>query len=280
MLPLRSLFVTLFIVFTTYASWCMNGIDTTDNKIAYYRTSVNRNKNVVQFIDKALQAYGLPKALHNLALIESDFNRSIISTANAVGTWQITPVVASDYGLRIDSTHDERYDLYKSTQVACRNLADLYGMYKNWILVVAAYNCGAGRVNKAIAKAGSSNYADFFRFLPNETIMHVYKFQLACYANNDRYEIRVSKPESTPGADELPQTRPGISQINISAGYKLLIIADKLQLPLEELQRLNPDFEKKINETGSTLLYLPTDKMPDFVLMQTEVLSESLETEQ
>lgn len=265
---LRLVIITTLLLYTAYTAQCMNDIDTADRKIAYYRASLSRNRNIVQFIDQTLQSYGLPKALHNLALIESDFNNKILSAANAAGTWQITPGTASDYGLRMDSINDERYDLYKSTQAACRNLADLYRQYRNWIQVVAAYNCGAGRVNNAIAEAGSNNYADFCRYLPTETVKHVYKFQLACRANGDTIESAIAEKTNT--------TPPGTTSVPIGAGYKLSVIAAKLRLPVEQLQNLNPAFDKA-DYAGAFVLYLPTDSMPDFILMQNEVLKESLE---
>lgn len=246
-----------------------NSIDTTDKRIADYRKSVVIHRNTIRFIEYTLQLNGIPRALRNLAMIESDFDNTTLSCANAAGIWQITPDVATDYGLHMNPANDERYDVYKSTWMACRNLLDLYKQYQNWITVIAAYNCGAGRVSRAMALAHSNQYADFYRYLPDETIMHVYKFMMACYATGEA-GFAIQTP-----ATNAPET----AFISISAGYKLAVIASQLQLPFQKLEQLNPAFEKELLEQGVTRLQLPVDKMPDFLLIQNQILKTSLETE-
>ncbi|BAV05364.1 membrane-bound lytic murein transglycosylase D [Filimonas lacunae] len=261
---------------------CAATIDTTDRRIAWYKATVAGNAGTIRFVEYALQLHGIPKALRNLALIESDFIVSTLSSANAAGIWQITPDVAKDYGLKTSKVNDERYDVYKSTYMACRNLNDLYQLYKNWLIVIAAYNCGQGRVNKAMARAGSRKYSDFYRYLPDETILHVYKFMMACYATNEWLfceQERIAASAGTTAPTHVQDRNPDIAVVTVSAGYKLKVIANGLQLPLEVLQLLNPSFEKELLQRGETQLQLPIDKMPDFLITQNQVLKTSLETE-
>jgi membrane-bound lytic murein transglycosylase D len=116
-----------------------------------YKSIINANREIVDFIEYSLVQKGLPRHLRNLALIESHFNRNIASGAGAVGVWQFMTAHANQYGL----TEQNRTDLYKSTKTAV-SLANLYKKYNNWITVVAAYNCGEGNIAKA---CGSKLYS-------------------------------------------------------------------------------------------------------------------------
>ena len=101
-----------------------------------------------------LNSHGLPGELKYLAVIESDLKSNAMSWAGAVGPWQLMPGTARRLGLKVSSNLDERTDYYKSTHAAARYLSDLYSIYGDWLLVIAAYNGGAGHVNYAIKKVG------------------------------------------------------------------------------------------------------------------------------
>ena len=106
-----------------------------------------------------------------MAIIESALSATAYSRAGAAGLWQFMPTTAKAYGLEVNSMVDERYDPLKSTRAACRYMKDLYEMYNDWSLAIAAYNCGPGNVNKAMARAGEtpSPFWDVYEFLPRET---------------------------------------------------------------------------------------------------------------
>lgn len=127
-------------------------------------------------IDSVFSQHEVPVELKYLAFIESGLQHNLISRSGAVGPWALMPVAAKEYGLRISKNNDERLDYFKSSRAAARLLTDLYAKYGDWLLVVAAYNCGPGGIQKAIKKSGSRNYWTLQNFLPEETRKHVKKF--------------------------------------------------------------------------------------------------------
>jgi membrane-bound lytic murein transglycosylase D len=138
---------------------------------------------------------------------------------------------------------------------------------------VAAYNCGEGNVNKAITKANSFSYDNFFIYLPAETKEHVHKFLLACYATGELETLNV--PVKNIKQPAIQYAEP-ITATMLSGGFVLNVIANKLQLPEGILRLLNPEFENELAKTGTTSLVLPIDKMPDFLLQKNEILKASL----
>lgn len=127
-------------------------------------------------IDSVFKQNGLPVELKYLAFVESGFMYNAISWSGAVGPWALMPKAAKQYGLKIPRHNDERLDYYKSTQAAAGLLTDLFDKYGDWLLVIAAYNCGPGGVSKAIKRSGSRNFWILQNFLPEETRKHVKKF--------------------------------------------------------------------------------------------------------
>src|SRR4029079_14064440 len=118
----------------------------------------------------------LPKELKYLAVIESDLKSNALSHAGARGPWQFMSYTAKDYGLQVNKFIDDRTDYYKSTNAAAKYLLSLYKDLKDWLLVIAAYNGGPGRVYSAIKKSGSRNFWNMQYFLPEESRNHVKKF--------------------------------------------------------------------------------------------------------
>ncbi|MCW3109739.1 MAG: lytic transglycosylase protein [Segetibacter sp.] len=133
-------------------------------------------KGYFEMYDRILSDYGLPKELKYLSVIESDLISKAVSVSGAVGPWQIMAEEATRMGLRINSRVDERKNFKKSTHAAAKILKELYTQFNDWTLVIAAYNCGAGRVRKAIRKSGSRNFWYLQAYLPRETRCHVKRF--------------------------------------------------------------------------------------------------------
>ena len=127
-------------------------------------------------MDAVFKQKEMPVELKYLAYIESGLQRNAGSWAGAVGPWALMPVAAKEYGLKITGHKDERLDYAKSTKAAAALLSDLYTKYGDWLLVIAAYNCGPGGIDRAIKKSGSRNYWTLQNFLPEETRKHVKKF--------------------------------------------------------------------------------------------------------
>ena len=126
-------------------------------------------------IEAELDRHHLPLELKYLTIVESALNPSAISPAGAAGLWQFMLPSARIYGLTVNSLVDERMDPIKGTEAACKLLSDLYRIYKDWWLVMAAYNCGPGNVNRALARAGGSGktFWDIYNYLPRETRKYV-----------------------------------------------------------------------------------------------------------
>ena len=127
-------------------------------------------------IESILQQYGLPKELKYVAVIESSLQSNVVSTKGACGPWQLMPGTAKTLGLSINSYVDERTDYYKSTHAASKYLLQLYEQLHDWLLVMAAYNGGLGRVNAAIKKSGSTDFWKLQYYLPEESRTYVKDF--------------------------------------------------------------------------------------------------------
>ena len=251
--------------------------DTSESSVKRYKSIINANREIVDFIEYSLVQKGLPRHLRNLALIESHFNRNIASGAGAVGVWQFMTAHANQYGL----TEQNRTDLYKSTKTATVSLANLYQKYNNWITVVAAYNCGEGNIAKAMTAANSTQYHVFYKFLPEETINHVKKYLNACYATGELQSVLANYNSSRMNTVFLVKGGSGknngqLAETEINAGFNLNIIADELDVDVDKLLSWNPNINDELQKKGEGTLYLPTDLMPDFLLRKTKILSRSV----
>ncbi|WP_449399278.1 lytic transglycosylase domain-containing protein [Chryseobacterium wanjuense] len=251
--------------------------DTSESSVKRYKSIINANKDIVDFIEYSLVEKGLPRHLRNLALIESHFDRNITSGAGAVGVWQFMTSHANQYGL----TQQNRNDLYKSTKTAMVSLTNLYKKYNNWVTVVAAYNCGEGNIAKAMQAAGSSQYHVFYKYLPTETINHVKKYLNACYATGELQSVlsnynssRMNTVFFVNGGSNKNNAQ--LAETDINAGFNLNIIADELDVEVDKLLSWNPGITEELQQKGESTLYLPTDLMPDFLLRKNKILSRSI----
>ena len=189
--------------------------------------------------EEELNKHDLPLELKYLPVIESALNPVAISRAGAAGLWQFMPATARMYGLEINSIIDERLDPHKSTKAAVKFLKDLYEIYNDWHLVIAAYNCGPGNVNKAIRRSGGKrDYWAIYPFLPRETRGYVPIFIAANYAMHYAYEHNICKSEVS-----IPIIADTI-MINQRIHFEQ--IAQVLNLPKEQVKAMNPQFRREI----------------------------------
>jgi membrane-bound lytic murein transglycosylase D len=135
-----------------------------------------KNNAAFKTIEKIFEIREIPVELKYLAVVESKLKNSATSGTGAAGIWQLMPVTARTLGLKIKGKIDERRYTYQSTVAAAKYLKELYNQFDDWLLVIAAYNCGAGNVYKAIKKSGSREFWKLQIFLPAETRKHVKKF--------------------------------------------------------------------------------------------------------
>lgn len=210
--------------------------------------------------EQMLDKYGLPLELKYLPVIESALNPVAVSRVGATGLWQFMLKTGKGYGLEINSLVDERRDPIKSSEAAARYLKDLYTIYQDWNLVIAAYNCGPGNVNKAIARSGGKrDYWEIYFHLPRETRGYVPAFIAAnyimnYYADHNICPVRINDYVA-------------LDTVHVSEEIHLQQISDILDIPLTELRRLNPQFKRDIipGNYKSYALNLPTKKMIAFI---------------
>jgi len=218
-------------------------------------------------IEDIFSSYGLPSELKYMAVIESALNPNAVSKMGATGLWQFMYSTGRMYGLTMNSVVDERRDPVKSTHAAARYLRDLYRIYNDWILVIAAYNCGPGNVNKAIARSGNKkDYWDIYYRLPRETRGYIPQFVAALYAMTYNTEHNL-----TP----IPIAMPlAIDTIMVNRDIHLTQIADVMGLQYNELKALNPQYRTGLvpGRTKPSSITLAMDHISQFI-----VLSDSIE---
>ncbi|WP_100075285.1 lytic transglycosylase domain-containing protein [Chryseobacterium camelliae] len=275
----RMIFTTILVWVCSWSAYgqFLSATDTSENSVRRYKTIINTNKDIVKFIEYSLSQKGLPRHLRNLALIESGFNRNVISGAGAVGVWQFMTSHANQYGL----SEQNRNDLYKSTKTAVVSLSKLYKKYNNWVTVVAAYNCGEGNIAKAMQAAGSSQYHIFYKYLPDETINHVNKYLNACYATGELQSVLANYNSSRMNTVFLVNggskvSRPELAETDINAGFNLKVIADELHVNIDQLLAWNPGINETLQSKGESSFFLPMDLMPDFLMRKNKILSRSV----
>lgn len=189
--------------------------------------------------EQVLGANNLPLELKYLSIIESALNTTIVSRMGAAGLWQLMIATGRMYGLEINSLVDERLSPVKATNAACRFLKDLYSIYGDWNLVIASYNCGPGNVNKAIRKAGGKrDYWAIYPYLPRETRGYVPIFVAANYTMHYAKEYRLC-----PTVVNMPALT---DTVMIQQRVHLEQIASVLELPIEQIRLLNPQYRKDI----------------------------------
>jgi len=237
-------------------------------------------KPYFDIMNTILAQHGLPVELKYLSVIESALKTYAVSWAGAVGPWQFMPGTARYLGLRVNNKVDDRVDFYKSTHAAARYLTDLYGIYGDWLLVIAAYNGGPGNVNSAIRKSGSKNFWDLQYYLPTESRNHVKKFIATHYImEGDGGITTVTKKEGQDlllGAAAEAVIPVETNLLNITGKYNSLVIAQFIQMNIVEFSRLNPNFDKSLATNGSIDLRLPADKMVLFQANKPQILEQSI----
>ena len=237
------------------------------------------------FIDGILSQYGLPNELKYLAVIESNLKSNALSVAGARGPWQFMSYTAREYGLQVNQWADDRTDFFKSTHAAAKYLLTLYKDLNDWLLVIAAYNGGPGRVYSAIKKSGSRNFWDLQYYLPEESRNHVKKFIATHYImesamKNDDQKFNYSKLSGEEAAivpKISAEENENVSQMEISGRYKALIISKNIGMNIKEFNRFNPEFDRMIAMGATYNLRLPEEKMTAFLAKKYSILNECVQ---
>ena len=189
--------------------------------------------------EEALEAFNLPLELKYLPVIESALNPKAVSRVGATGLWQFMIGTGKRYGLEVNSLIDERRDPVKASYAAAHYLSDLYKIFDDWSLVIAAYNCGPDKVNKAIHRAkGSADYWNIYPYLPKETRGYVPAFIAANYIMNYYCDHNIC-----PMVTELPTKT---DTVVVNKDIHLEQIAQVLNINVEHLRNLNPQYRHDI----------------------------------
>ena len=218
--------------------------------------------------EEQLDKYNLPLELKYLAICESALNPLAKSHSGAMGLWQFMYPTGKMYGLKVSSYVDERCDPYKATTAACEYFKYLYGLFGDWQMVLAAYNCGPGNINKAIRRSGGKKtYWEIRPFLPKETQGYVPGFIAVNYIMNytSEHNLYSAIPKKTFFQVDTVSIKQQISFEQLSA---------VLDIPSDELEYLNPVYRKRVipvTPENSSILTLPANKMGAFVANENRI---------
>lgn len=207
--------------------------------------------------EQILDQQGLPLEFKYLSIVESALNPTAVSRVGATGPWQFMLSTGRLYNLTVNSYIDERRDPLKSTLAACQYFKDMYAIYNDWLLVVAAYNCGAGNVNRAIARSGGKHtFWEIAPFLPRETRGYVPAFVAVTYLMNFAPEHNLV---SIPPAISYFE----VDTVMVQQKVSLSQIAGALDIPIDLLKYLNPVYKKGVipESREPMTLRLPSGKM-------------------
>ncbi len=228
---------------------------------------LGRSRYYFPYIEEILIKNDLPVELRAIPIIESALSPTAISHAGASGLWQFMPATGKAYGLEVNSVIDERNDPRAATEAACRMLKDLYNMYDNWFLAIAAYNCGPGNVNKALARSGnkSGTYWDIYDYLPRETRGYVPAFIAASYAYT-YHQLHGIEPIESP----MPIASDTIMVDRI---VHLKQISSTIDISMETLRLLNPQYRMDIIPATkkSYTLVLPQRNIVEYIEHEAQI---------
>lgn len=223
--------------------------------------------------EEALEAYGLPLELKYLPVIESALNPQATSRVGAAGLWQFMVATGKQYGLEVNSLVDERRDPVKSSYAAAQYLRDLYKIFGDWSLVIAAYNCGPENINKAIHRAnGEADYWKIYPYLPRETRGYVPAFIAANYVMNYYCEHNIC-----PMRTQLPAKT---DTIIVSRDVHLKQIAEVCGVDIDELRSLNPQYRRDIvnGSNKPSVIRMPATMTNTFIANEDSIYNYQAET--
>lgn len=223
--------------------------------------------------EEALARYDVPEEIKYLTIVESAMNPEATSRKGAAGLWQFMYGTGKMYGLEVNSVIDERRDTYKSSDAAAHHLHDLHGIYHDWLLAIAAYNCGAGNVNKAIARSGGKHsFWEIYPHLPRETRGYVPAFiavsyVMTYYPEHGMHPTKISIPLRT-------------DTVVIENNLLFCFVSKHIGIGTDELHALNPQYRIGFvpGNEGAYPLCLPTDKVSQFISWADTIFAETADS--
>ena len=222
--------------------------------------------------EKALKSLDIPEEIKYLPIIESSMNPHAVSRVGATGLWQFMFGTAREYGLNMDNFVDDRKDPIQASYAAATYFRDAYEELGDWLLAIAAYNCGMGNVKRAMEKSNSNDFWELRKFLPTETRNYVPAFIAAVYVMkcSDKHQISSQRPSYIKITDT----------IQVNRFISIPTLAKALNMDEEELCTLNPSYKKKIvngTELEPKRVIVPKVSLANFAQIY-EVLNTDIET--
>lgn len=224
----------------------------------YTKEVIERQKLYFPIFEEVLAKYNMPDELKYLSIIESGLNPNAVSRVGAGGLWQFMPSTGRAYGLKQSWYIDERMDPWKSTDAACKYLKQLYGMFNDWELALAAYNTGPGNVRKAIRRSGyKDSFWEVYRYLPRETRSYVPQFVAMIYtlnyANEHYFDL-----------EQLDIKHPmEYDTLHVTNYMHMKTLAEQINLCIEDLVLLNPQVIRGATPVGTVKypIRIPLDQI-------------------
>lgn len=215
--------------------------------------------------EEVLSRYGVPEELKYLTIVESAMNPQATSRVGAAGLWQFMYTTGKAYDMEVNSVVDDRRDPYKSTVAAARYLKDLYRIYGDWSLAIAAYNCGPGNINKAMARTGGKNFWQIYNALPQETRGYIPAFIAATYVMKF-YPEHGLRPQRI----SLPVHS---DTVMVHDDMLMCYVSKYVGVSMDELRTLNPQYRMDLipGSSGDYSLCLPASKMTAFMHNQDSI---------
>ncbi len=222
--------------------------------------------------ERALEKEGLPHELKFIPIVESALDPNVVSSAGAAGLWQFMVDTSKGLGLEVNSLVDERRDPYRSSNAAASYFKQLYGIYGDWSLAIAAYNCGPANVNKALRRAKNKDnekpdFWSIYEYLPRETRGYVPAFIAATYVMNNYQKHNIN-----PALSKKPLI---IDTVMVSHRVNFNQISSVLNIPIEEIRILNPQYRHDIipGDTHPYSLALPSQQIYSYIMVEDSIMS-------
>lgn len=239
---------------------------------------IGRTTTYFPLIEETFRKKGIPDEIKSLAMVESKLSPNAVSPHGATGMWQFMKATARHYNLHQTSYVDERRDPEKSTEAAAAYLLDLYERFNDWTLAIAAYNCGPGKVSKAMKLAGKSDYWSIRKQLPKETQKYVPRLVAMHYLVTYYYAHNI-----VPDTPELNLTNVASAKVYNNISFKT--ISEQSGIDIELIEELNPQYVKKMipGDEGKYDLDLPVNELFDLAYInesKLEIVHESVPVNQ